>query len=146
MSQSAPGGQYVLQQQSLTAQGPQTPGGVQQVQIAPATAEVHYGYNNIQDGTTGSGNNPVGALQVDGPTSPTLANRISMEFYNSGANDVEVSTDKAFTFGVAQARTIKPGASWSVLICPANISGGVKHYTLCGSGNVCKLEVSEVGQ
>lgn len=146
MSQAAPGGQYVLQQQTLGNQQQGGAQGPQIVQIAPATAEVHYGYSNIGDGTGNSSTPNIGPYQLDGQTSNTLANRVSMEFYNNGANDIEISTNSSFQFGVQQGRTIKPGSSWTITVMPANVSGGVKHYALCGSGNVCKLEIAEAGQ
>lgn len=145
MSQAAKPGTYILQPQTLSqAANQQGPGGPQVVQIAPPTAEAHYGYNNVSDGTAAP--NPTGPLLLDGPNSPTLPNRVSMEFYNNGADDVEISTNANFTFGTAQGRTIKAGASWPVDIGPATASGGVKHYALCTAGKTCKVEISEVGQ
>ena len=149
MSQSAPPGVYVLQPQTLTGQSGQgqAPGGPQPVQVVPPTAEVHYGSPGvgIGDGTANAGTQ-LGAYVVDAANSGTLSNRVSMEFYNSGTNDIEISTNQNFIFGKNQGRTIKAGASWSITIAPANVSGGVKHYALCGSGNVCQLEVTELGQ
>lgn len=146
MSQAARPGTYILQPQTLgtSAAGQQGPGGPQVVQIAPPIAETHYGYASISDGTAAPNN--AGPLLLDGQTSSTLPNRIGMEFYNSGSNDVEVSTNAQFTFGKAQGRTIKPGASWPVSIGPANSGANVKHYALCGPGNTCALEITEVGQ
>jgi|SRR5215831_807802 len=151
MSQTAPPGIYPLQQQTL-ANIPGAPGtggaaGPTTVQIAPATAETHYGSPSVGIGD-GSGNasTQLGTYTVDGPTSQTLANRISMEFYNNGTQTLEVSTNQNFIYGKNQGRTIPAGAAWVVAIGPANVSGGVKHYILCAPGQVCSVEVSEVGQ
>lgn len=145
MSQSAPAGVYVLQPQTLTPGTQNTgPGGPQPVQIVPPTGEAHYGATSISDGTSAPNTN--GPLLLDGANSGTLANRVSMEFYNYGTNPVEVSTNPNFVFGKAQGRTIAPGASWTLSIGPASVNNGVKHYAICGSGLTCQLEITELGQ
>lgn len=145
MSQSAPPGLYPLQPQTL-AQNPAQggPQGPQSVRVLAPTAETHYGAPSISDGTALPNNN--GPLLLDGSNSGTLSNRVSVEFYNNGTQDVEVGTNQNFIFGKSQGRTIKPNTSWAVAIGPANVAPNVKHYALCGAGNTCSLEISEVGQ
>jgi len=137
--QQAPGGQYVLQPQTLS-QGQQTtgPAGPPAVKIAPATSEVHYGVNGTFLASQA-------AVQIDGTTSTTLANRVSIEIYNNGAANVEVDTDKNFTLAGKTGRVIAPGTSWSVLAGPANIPGGISHYVL-GAAGAYDLRITEAGQ
>ena len=140
MSWQAPKTPYVLQNQQPGVGGQQGAAGPQGVHVLPATAEVHYAYNTLTDGTTNSG-----IQQVDGTTSATLANRVSIEFYNAGAQPFEVDTDAKFGWGTT-GRRVETKASFVLGVGPANVPGGIKHYARCTPGQTCDLRVTEVGQ
>lgn len=140
-SVSAPGGTYAFQQQQL--QGAGTQGGqacdCKKTGFIPAQ-EIHYnGVGNPGINTTGGlGNNTA----LDNSKSPTLANRVAMEFYNAGTQTLEISTSSQFVYGDGSGRPIAPGTAWSITIGPA--AAGPQHYVACSSGT-CDLRITELG-
>jgi hypothetical protein len=144
MTQSARRGVYSLQDQSLAGGGPAGQGGSGGCdcnhQCCVPSAEKHY--NGAK--ASGIAATAAGTTPVDGPNSPTLANRMAIEFYNAGTQIFEISNQASFNYGDGSGRPVQPNTPYAFNIGPASEGNSTLHYIACQSGT-CDCRVTEVG-
>lgn len=85
-----------------------------------------------------------GTTAIDAPgSSPTLSNRVAIEFYNAGTVTFEVS-NKPFTYGDGNGRPVLAGASYPLQVGAANSTAGTQHY-IQGASSPFDCRVTELG-
>lgn len=85
--------------------------------------------------------------QIDNPqgaNSVTLSNRVGIEIYNNGPNEVEVSqATQPWVYGDGTARKIPVGGVWFLAIGPASVLGTL--YVMASAGTTGVLHITETG-